>query len=118
MCLGNPMECKRHFTLLILRKKQEYCTFSVLKMRDLVKIEVVCHSGYKADEYPVRFYWEDHRFEITEVTDRWYQGDVNPEFPAATYFKVRTSDDKTFILKHESLKDAWFLWIHGESLSL
>lgn len=87
-------------------------------MSDLIQIEVECHSGYKSDEYPLRFYWDNLCFEINEIIDRWYQGDLNPDFPPATYFKVRTSDDKIFILKHESIKDVWFLWIHGESLSL
>jgi hypothetical protein len=92
--------------------------FCSLKVRDLIQIKVECHSGYKADEYPVRFYWDTIRFEIKEIVDRWHQGDQNPEFPVATYFKVYTTDDKIFILKHETKNDIWFLWIQGESLNL
>ena len=94
------------------------CIFFNLVMKDLVQIKVECHSGYKANEYPVRFYWETICFEIVDILDRWYQGDLNPVFPAATYFKVSTVNEKTFILKHEIIKDVWFLWIHNESLSL
>ena len=87
-------------------------------MSDLIQIKVECHSGYKADEYPVRFCYENLHFEIEEIVDRWYQGDLNPEFPATNYFKVQTTDKKNFILKHEINRDRWFLWIHGESLQL
>jgi hypothetical protein len=36
---------------------------------ELIPIEVECHSGYKADEYPKCFYWDNNRFEIQQVTD-------------------------------------------------
>jgi hypothetical protein len=87
-------------------------------MKDLFQISVECHSGYKADEYPKCFYWDNIRFEIAEIPDRWYQGDSNPEFPAANYYKVITKDRKTYILKHEIQSDTWFLWIKGETLNI
>jgi hypothetical protein len=87
-------------------------------MKDLFPVEVECHAGYKADEYPKRFYWDNLRFEIEEVLDRWYQGDQNPQFPPANYFKVRTTGKKVHILKHETETDRWFLWIRGESMNL
>ena len=88
------------------------------QMKDLFEIKVECHSGYKADEYPKRFYLEDLCFDIEEIIDRWYQGDRIPEFPAAIYFKVLTSNGKNFILKHEIKDDKWYLWIKQESLNL
>jgi hypothetical protein len=87
-------------------------------MNDFIPIMVKTHSGYKADEYPKYFYWDNIRFEIIEILDRWYQGNQNPEFPAADYFKVRTNDRKTYILKHENNPDNWFLLIHGDSINL
>jgi len=87
-------------------------------MKNLFEIKVECHAGFKADEYPVRFYWDNIGFEIEEIVDRWYQGDQNTAFQAANYFKVRTIDKMNFILKHVTEQDRWFLWIHGESLNL
>ncbi len=81
-------------------------------------VEVSSRSGYKADEYPLSFQWDGIRFDIKEILDRWYQGDLNPEFPSAHYYKVKTSDDKIYILKHEINPDQWFLWIRGEMLNL
>ncbi len=87
-------------------------------MNDQVPVKVKCHAGYKADEYPVLFYWDGVRFEIDEIIDRWYQGEQNPAFPAADYFKVRTADKKIYILKHITEQDEWYLWIRGESISI
>ena len=87
-------------------------------MKDLFLVKVESYSGYKADEYPQRFYLDDMRFDIEEVLDRWYQQDLNPEFPEADYFKVLTTDKKCYILKHETKKDQWFLWIRGERINL
>ncbi|WP_320112639.1 cytoplasmic protein [Draconibacterium orientale] len=87
-------------------------------MKDLIAIKVECKAGYKADEYPVLFYWDNLGFEIDEILDRWYQGEQNPAFPVANYFKVRTPDKKTYILKHETKTDKWYLLVKGETLSL
>ena len=78
-------------------------------MIELIEIKVECHSGYKADEYPVCFYQDDQRFEILEIIDRWYQGENNPEWPVSDYFKVDTGCGKRCILKHDLEADTWFL---------
>lgn len=75
----------------------------------LIPINVECWSGYKADEYPKCFYLEDVRHEISEVIDRWYQGEYNPEWPVSNYFKVVTSAGAQFIIKHDLQADKWFL---------
>ena len=74
-----------------------------------IPVTVECYSGYRADEYPKAFIFENKRYEVKEVTDRWYQGDLNPEFPVSNYFKVVTSCGNMFILKHETESDEWFI---------
>ena len=78
-------------------------------MKRLIPIHVESHSGYKVDEYPKCFYREGKRFDILEITDRWYQTDRDPESPAADYFKVITADDGEFLIKHEITTDQWYL---------
>lgn len=73
------------------------------------RIKVECHSGYRADEYPKCFYLGNDRFEIREILDRWYQGELNPRWPASNYFKVQTVCDGTYILKHDVSGDEWYL---------
>lgn len=78
-------------------------------MKDLIPIKVECYAGYKADEYPKCFYWNDIRFEIKEILDRWYQGEDNPEWPVANYFKINSANEEQYIIKHEIDCDKWYL---------
>ena len=78
-------------------------------MLDPVAIKVECYSGYKADEYPRCFYLGENKYDITEITDRWYQGDLNPALPASDYFKVETTSGKQYIIKHDLENDLWFM---------
>lgn len=80
----------------------------------MLPIKVECHSGYKADEYPICFYLENTKFEITEVSDHWYQAEPSPGLPVADYFKVCTAGNLEYIIKHELLSDKWFLVITKE----
>ena len=74
-----------------------------------VPVSVECHSGYRADEYPKSFYRNDEKHEIKEILDRWYQGDLNPEYPVANYFKILTTSGEQYLLKHEVDRDNWFI---------
>jgi hypothetical protein len=75
----------------------------------MIRVKVESHSGSKADEYPVCFYWLDVKYEISEISDRWFQAVVNEQGPVANYYKVRTASKQEFILKHEIQSDQWFL---------
>jgi len=77
----------------------------------LISIKVESHSGFKADEYPKCFYRNEECIEITEIVDRWYQGDTSPEWPVSNYFKVKTSGGMQHILKHDLESDEWYLCI-------
>jgi len=81
-------------------------------------VKVECYSGYKADEYPVRFFLDSMKFEVNEILDRWYQSESSPDFPPADYFKVTTRDDKIYILKHSQTESQWFLITKGESINM
>lgn len=75
----------------------------------LVPVTVECYSGYKADEYPKSFALDEKKYEIRDIIDRWYQGDLNPEWPASNYFRVETTCGEKFILKHDLESDEWHL---------
>jgi hypothetical protein len=79
------------------------------QLMTLTPIEVECHSGYKADEYPKCFTLDNIKYEINQITDRWYQGDNNPEFPVSNYFKLTTSNGLMFIIKHDLESEKWYL---------
>ena len=73
-----------------------------------IPISVECHAGYKADEYPKSFVWNDICFEVVEIVDRWYEAYSNPG-QTTNYFKVRTNLAGNNMLKYESESDQWFL---------
>jgi hypothetical protein len=66
------------------------------------EMRVQCHSGYRADEYPLRFTLRGREFEVTELDGQWYS-------PDATYFRVRTQDGNYYVLRHDAGQDSWTL---------
>ena len=63
---------------------------------------VECHSGYKADERPLRLKLKDCARDIVAIEDRWYS-------PGATYFRVLVDDGDCYLLRHEEAQDVWSL---------
>ena len=79
----------------------------------VVSIQVQCHAGFKADEYPVRFFWAGEWIAVTEIVDRWYQGDRDPEWPISDYFKVCDPDGTDYVLKHDRESAEWYLVVRA-----
>ena len=75
----------------------------------LTPISVECYAGAKADETPRRFRWKDRAVEVEEVVDRWHQVESKPGWPRADYFKVRGTDQREYLLKHDLESDDWYL---------
>jgi hypothetical protein len=71
------------------------------------RVEVECYSGYRADERPVAFTLDGQRWEVREVVDRWYEGGLSPGRPVLNYFKVLTTEGRVFLLRYNSLFNAW-----------
>jgi hypothetical protein len=76
------------------------CIFSVEGV--VMNITVETFSGYKADEYPIRFSIQNQRFEIISIEDRWYS-------PDCSYFRVFADDGNTYILKQIPGNNQWQL---------
>ena len=65
-------------------------------------LSVQTYSGFKADERPVSFSFEDRVLQVHEIVDRWYDIDHN-------YYKVLADDGKPYLLRHDMNTDAWEL---------
>ena len=65
-------------------------------------ISVDCYAGYRGEETPLRFRLGNRLNEIAEVVDRWLAPDYR-------YFKVRTSEGETYILRHDTITGVWEL---------
>ena len=60
-----------------------------------MKVEVVCYSGYKADERPVGFRLGGRDYIVEELLDQWYG-------PQDVFFKVKANDGNVYILRRHS----------------
>jgi hypothetical protein len=60
-----------------------------------MKVEVVCYSGYKVDERPVRFRLGGREYSVEEMIDQWYG-------PRDVFFKVKANDGNLYILRRRS----------------
>ena len=60
-----------------------------------MRLHVVCYSGRKEDERPLRFHLDDHEYLVEEVVDQWYG-------PNDVFFKVRASDGNLYVLRRRS----------------
>ena len=56
-----------------------------------MKIRVECHSGYKANERPIKFWIGPDVLFVAAIEEQWYG-------PQATYFRVHTDDGNTYVL--------------------
>ncbi len=74
----------------------------------LTPIQVESYAGFKADESPRRFFWQEAWIEVEEIVDRWHEAGGNPEWPRADYFKVLDGQGTMYLLKHDLEGDKWF----------
>ena len=63
---------------------------------------VAGRNRYKANERPQQFTLDEEIYEIAAVLEQWYQ-------PYATYFKVRSTEGKTYLLRYHEEADEWTL---------
>jgi hypothetical protein len=60
-----------------------------------VKVDVVCYSGHKVDERPIRFRLGGRDYLVEELLDQWYG-------PHDIFFKVQANDGNIYILRRHS----------------
>jgi hypothetical protein len=65
-------------------------------------IHVEAYSGYKANQRPRQFTLDEQIYEIAAVLDQWYE-------PSAAYFKVQSTEGKTYLLRYDERADEWTL---------
>lgn len=82
------------------------------------QISVECYSGYKANERPVAFTFQERRREVVEIIDRWYEEGVEAIQPKVNYFKVRTTEGNIFLLRYLSLFDSWSIQVYKDPAAI
>lgn len=69
-------------------------------MTMVMKIRVECHSGYKANKRPIKFWIGERVLFVESTEDQWYG-------PDALYFRVRADDGKTYVIRYDEAGDSW-----------
>jgi hypothetical protein len=65
-----------------------------------VRVEVICHAGYRGEETPRRLRVGAREVAVESILDRWTGRDHR-------YFKVRGDDGATYILRRDDVGDFW-----------
>jgi hypothetical protein len=71
-------------------------------MGEIVKIQVECYSGHKADERPIKFSLGNTVLFVDSIQDQWYG-------PDDCYFRVLADDGNTYVIAHNETTDEWTL---------
>ncbi len=72
-----------------------------------VRVHVECYAGYRGEEEPRRFDWQERQLEVIEILDRWLD-------PNHRYFKVRGNDEGIYMLRHDADSGVWELSVFLE----
>ena len=75
-----------------------------------MRVRVECFAGQKAEERPLRFWFDEQERVVLEVIDQWYG-------PDHAFFRVRADDRIVYVLRHDtSVADGdWDLVAFGNS---
>lgn len=65
-------------------------------------VTVEAYAGYKGEETPRAFTLDGIRLAVAVVIDRWYTD-------THSYFRVRASDDRRYVLRYHSDEGKWEL---------
>ena len=69
---------------------------------DKLGLRVICHAGYRADEYPEAFVLHGKRHQITEILAAW-------QTPVGRFFRVRCEDKRDYELCCAHTDGVWSL---------
>lgn len=73
-------------------------------------VDVQCYAGYRDEETPRRFTTGTRAVEVEDVVDRWHG-------PDHRYFKVRGGDGATYILRHDTVRQAWEVVVYQRDVT-
>ena len=77
-------------------------------MRKFKKIKVETYSGYKYDERPESFVWENKKFKVKRILENYYEKD-GVESKLFNVFIIETLEGYIFNLYYQTNEDKWFL---------
>jgi hypothetical protein len=76
---------------------------------EVVPVNTRCDQ--RGEESPVSFTYHDEKIDITDIVDRWYEGGIKAGGPVYNYFKVQTASSEEFLLRYNTNRHVWAVWI-------
>lgn len=74
---------------------------------DEIRVAVDCYAGHRGEQTPRAFTLGERRIEVTEVLDAWLA-------PDHRYFKVKSADGHTYVLRHDVTGGRWELSLYQQ----
>lgn len=71
----------------------------------ILAIQVECYDGYRGEESPRRFFLNHRQINVVTILDRWLA-------PDHRYFKVKSDDGATYIIRHDVTTGQWELTLY------
>lgn len=73
-----------------------------------MEVHVECYAGYRGEQTPRRFSFDDRVIEVSEVLDAWLA-------PDHRYFKVRGDEGACYILRNDVAAADWELTMYDRT---
>ena len=72
------------------------------------KIEVIAYSGYRGEESPRTFIFQDKKIEVIEILSMWIEEGLKNK-TRKRFFKVKGSDGYVYKVYYDEKEGEWFL---------
>ncbi len=72
-------------------------------------IRVHSYSGYKAEERPISFVFEENEWQVEKILAFWRQESINPGKGRRVYFKIKAEGGRAFTIFYDEKNEGWFL---------
>ena len=75
------------------------------------QIDVVSYCGYRPNERPISFVFQEKTWEVIEILERWHEGSKKAGAPTYSFFKINTISGNQFILRYNNRYKTWAIKI-------
>ncbi|SNB47863.1 hypothetical protein [Geobacter sp. DSM 9736] len=71
------------------------------------RIRVIAYAGYRADETPRAFFFNESRIDVVKVLDQWQEQEA-ANWQRRRYFKVKGSDSRAHLICYDEQEMSWY----------
>ena len=75
----------------------------------LIPINVRSYYGYRAEERPISFVFEENEWQVERILASWRQESINPGKGRRVYFKIKAEGGRAFTIFYDEKNEGWFL---------